>query len=222
MTGTTVYQERLRRVRLSTAQRVMGAWDMLPDYDKPRAEPFARAVIPVVTAGQMMTSKLTAAHLRRKGLAPPAIDPLAVTGEAVRKAPMLTVYQRPFGIVWGALAAGVMWADAVQRGRNRLDVLAQTDMALAMKATVDVVATGYGDRLTGWQRVADGGACDLCSAENGAVYDLAGDMPLHPGCGCSLEPVYGADDGTDSSYTATHDSDELGPLLYEAGHDFST
>lgn len=43
--------------------------------------------------------------------------------------------------------------------------------------------------IWGYQRVADGDACDFCAMLDGAQFRTDDPMPIHPGCGCGVEPV---------------------------------
>lgn len=223
MSSTTIYQQRLARVRVATASHLTGMWDQLPNLDRPQAERFAAAAVPVVAAAQKLTARNVTGYLAPKiGLKVPKFNPDLITGAAVRKGvDPLEEYQRPFGVVWGALSDGVPYEEAVARGRDRLGVLAVTDVWLAMRATSDLV--GQSKPGISWVRVADASACDLCAAADGLPMDQAGDMAGHPGCGCTAEPVQGdpPPDTSDASAIDVHENDELGPVLYQAGHQFS-
>lgn len=221
MTAVAVHQHRLAQVRKATAAHVQHLWDQLPDYDKARAEPFARAAAPVVAAGQLVTARATTAYLtRRLHIPPPRIQAHHVTGLRSGADPV-DVYQRPFGIVWKALGDGKPLDQAIAMGRTRAGVLVATDVLLAMKTATTIIG-GRDSRIVGWTRVADSGACDLCSADDGAFYENGDDMGIHPGCGCTLDPAFD-DNGlaADPGATATHEHDELGPLIYEAGQSFA-
>src|SRR4051794_19937682 len=45
------------------------------------------------------------------------------------------------------------------------------------------------EEIVGYRRVVDGDCCDFCAAVDGAFVYSDDPMPLHPGCGCSVEPV---------------------------------
>lgn len=221
MTSVAVHQRRLAQVRKATVTQVEHLWDRLPDYDKPRAAPFARAAAPIVAAGQLLTARATAAYLvRRLSIPAPRIQPGHVTGLRDGADPT-KLYQRPFGIVWKALGDGKPLDQAIAMGRTRAGVMVATDVLLAMKAASTIVAE-RDDRIVGWVRVANPGACDLCSAADGTVYEAADDMSIHPGCGCTLDPSFNGDGSADDpSHVATHEHSELGPVLYEAGDHFA-
>lgn len=217
-------QVRLARIRSATVSRVVGAFDALPDYHSDTADRFASSIVPLVKAGQMLTAKTTAAYVAQRTRTPTArIDPAKVTGAAVRNgADPLDVYRRPFGIMWSALGDGADLTEAKVRGRDRLAMTAAMDVWLAMRAASNEADRQIAHSIT-WVRVADPGACELCAAAEGSSYSDAGDMAGHPNCGCTIDPVLGEPDVTpaDSSAYDIHTSDELGPLLYAAGHSFS-
>lgn len=215
------YQDRLRAIRLAGTRQAVSMWDNLPDHHRERALPFARKVLPVVSAAQLLTAKNTAAHLRTHGVKPPGVRPRQVTNLRNGADP-LDVYQRPFGVTWHALGEGRTLDQALREGRDRLATLVQADVLLAMKAVATLVGN-ENPAITGWVRVADATACDLCTAADGETYSSADDMGIHPGCGCTLDPVFGdaSSSAADPEAISTHVSDELGPLLYEAGHSFA-
>jgi hypothetical protein len=84
--------------------------------------------------------------------------------------------------------------------------------------------------IYGFQRVADAGACDFCQAIDGAYCKSADASPLHPRCGCSLEPLTSPHpgaawlpDGTHVTDTyAIHDHGELGAVIGAPGDAFTT
>ena len=223
--SATVLQNRLKAIRLRTAAAVEAEWDDLPDLERDHAEPFARRAVKIVTAGQLLTAKTTAAYLARiPGLRPvrPTVD--NVTGRAARNVDPLEEYQRPFGAAWAEFGNGADYQTARAAGRTRASVLAVADTWLAMRATAALVDAAN-SRITGWVRVADAGACDLCSAADGQTMAAAADMAGHPGCGCTAEPQTSANDATseatDPEAFTVHQHDEMGPQLTAAGHGFA-
>jgi hypothetical protein len=217
--ATQIYQNRLRRIRLATASHLTGMWDQLPGLDRPDAERFAASAVPVVDAAQKLTARTVSGFLAPKlGIEVPRLDPGAVTNLR-NNVDSIEVYQRPFGVVWAALSAGVPYAEAAVRGRDRLDLIAQTDVWLAMRTSSDLVAQEKPD--LSWVRVADPSACDLCSAADGESMDSPGDMAGHPNCGCTTEPVTGSTQAADPDLVEVHHDDETGLVLYQAGHEFA-
>lgn len=223
MSSISVYQNRLKAVRTSTARAVAAQWAQLDNFDRPQAAPFAARVAPIVAAGQMTAAKITVAQVSRLArVTPIRLDQAGIIGARQGVDPTET-YQRPFGAVWAALAAGVAFDRAVQQGADRLDVLAVTDVWLASRAATEQIDAAN-PRITGWVRVADGGACELCSAADGMPLDQAADMAGHPSCGCTSSPTF---DGTPDSAPAdpavfdVNHHDELGAVLTTAGDNFA-
>lgn len=223
--SVSAYQNRLKAIRLHTAAQVSAEWDRLPNLDQTHAAPFARRAATIVAAGQLLTAKTANAYLGRlPGVQPARIAPANVTGEAARKGVHpLDEYQRPFGVAWHELSNGAEFDQARKMGRNRLNVLAVADVWLAMRVATELVDAAN-TKITGWVRVADSGACDLCSAADGQPMDQAADMAGHPGCGCTSAPTFAdspPSQASDPEATDVHEHDELGPVLYEAGQHFT-
>jgi hypothetical protein len=214
-------QRRLAAVRARTASTLTAWWDQLPAHGRDQAEAFAARAVPVVTAGQLVAARTTGLYVaRRARIAPVALPRAAVTGSGARRGvDPLEEYQRPFGVVWGALGDDVEPDEAVARGRARLALLAVTDVWLAMRAATAVIDQAT-PAITGWTRVADAGACELCAAADGTPYDAAADLAGHPNCGCTSEPVLGdapPSEPADPDATDVEEHGELGPLLVPAG-----
>lgn len=212
-----------RRLRLLIAGRVEKLWRDLGSWDEDDVEPWLTGVLPLIESGQRASVALTEAYLAR-ALERPAVgvNPEDVIGAAVRNgtAPD-TVYRRPFVTVWTGLANGALFNDAVASGMARATELARFDVQAAMRATAQAVQDEGG--FYGFQRVADGDACEFCSMLDGAYVKSADAMPMHPGCGCGLEPLTEPHrlaaklpDGT-----AVHQHGELGALLGSPDHDFT-
>lgn len=218
--SVSLYQARLRAVRLRTAETAGALFEALPDYDAEHAEPFARAVAPVVAGGQLVAARTTNAYVTRAvGVRPVPMDSSIVTGPAARPGvDPLDEYQRPFGVIWGALGDDVPYDEAVARGRRRLDVLVLADVWLASRVAM-VAAQRAVDRINGWVRVADAGACDLCASADGWATSAAADLAFHPGCGCTADPVVEPPADTappDPDVVDVDDHGELGPVLVDA------
>jgi hypothetical protein len=224
MSAVTIYQRRLAAIRDRTAAAVAAEFDRLPDLHDTQAEPFARKASGIVRAGQLLAAGTTNQYIARAAkIRPLRLDPAAVTGQGARPVDPIELYRRPFGIVWKALADGEPLDVATRMGRDRALILAATDVWLASRAAAAVIDKAT-SKITGWVRVADAGACDLCSAADGLPMDQAGDLAGHPNCGCTSSPTFGDDAGdsepSDPDAFDVHEHDELGPVLYEAGQHF--
>lgn len=224
MSAVTVYQDRLKAIRTATARQVAAEFTRLDDLNRPSALPFARKVAPIVASGQLLAAKTTNAYIARQAKVPPLrVAPASVTGSAARNGvDLLDEYQRPFGEVWAALGDGLDPDQAKQRGLHKIDVLVLADVWLASRTMTDLIDKAN-TRITGWVRVADATACDLCSAADGMPMNQAADLAGHPGCGCTSEAVTtdAPTEAADPEAFDVHEHDELGPVLYAAGQSFA-
>lgn len=212
------------RVRELVARAVGAAWDTLPGLDEDDVFRFLELALPVVQGGQIQTARLTDAYIARAlERQPVGITADQVTGAAVRAgAPPAEVYRRPFVTVWTALANGKQWQDAAAAGRARAISTARMDLQLTNRATFDAIQQAD-PGIRGYRRVADPGACGFCRLVNGAFVKSASAMPLHNGCGCGLEPVLEREHVTPPpDGVAIHEHGELGPMLTDPAHDFTS
>lgn len=214
----------LARVRELVARAVGAAWDTLPGLDEEDVLRFLELALPVVQGGQIQTARLTDAYLARALERQPIGIPTAeVAGAAVRAgATPAEVYRRPFVTVWTALQNGQPWEQAAAAGRARAIGTARMDMQLTNRATFDAVQ--HADpSIRGYRRVPDGGACAFCRKVAGAFVKSASAMPLHNGCGCGLEPVLEREHVTPTPEgVAIREHGELGPVLTDPAHDFTS
>ncbi|MFF4478671.1 hypothetical protein ACFY1A_16875 [Streptomyces sp. NPDC001520] len=118
-----------------------------------------------------------------------SLDLDSVTGKALRGVDPTEVYTRPFKDVWTALGNGEPLDVAVERGANRLEIIAKTDLQLTRTHTVrevtaDQPAVEYTVREL--QGEYDCALCMIASTQRYHKKDLA---PIHPGCDCLVKTV---------------------------------
>lgn len=213
--------EALRRLRVITTSAVERIWRGLPSYDRENIDDWLAAVLPVIDTSRRTSAALTDAYLAR------ALErqPLGLYGlDQIRNGVDASeVYQRPFVTVWTALGAGTAWEAAVAQGLHRATSTAAMDVQLAFRATADAIGEAD-DGIYGYRRIPDGGACKFCLTVAGAYVKNAGAMPLHNHCGCGLEPLTEPHPlaATVPSGVAVHEHGELGPVLADPAHDFTT
>ena len=225
-------------LRRTVSAIIAGIWARLGHYDQADVDPWLADALPVVAGAQSQSIALTSAFIAMS-LKVPAFgvaDPAKLAGAAVRGGtPPADVYTRPFITVWTALKNGQPWQDAVAQGQARAESAASMDVALSSRATFaeaqDTVTTDGGDNIIGYQRVADGGACDFCAEINGAFCYNADASPLHNHCGCGLEPIMSKfpsdatilpDHPSETDAYAIHDHGELGAVIGAPGDNFTT
>jgi hypothetical protein len=231
---TIAYQNHLAKVRSLTSRQVEHAWSSLGSYNRADVDRFLGRAVPQVQAGQRQAVHLTNAYMARFSKGKLAtLDMDSLTGAGVRAGvDPAEVYARPFVNVWTALGKGVDYLAAVHAGLDRARSTAEMDVALSSRAA-SVAYAATDDRIVGFQRVPDGGACDFCSLVSGQRYHSDSLMPLHNRCGCTVEPLMGADRHLftgklendvvhgDGISVAVHEHGELGPLITNGADSFT-
>lgn len=213
-----------RRLRLLVANQVGRIWRELPGYDRADVDEWLAKVLPLVEAGQRASVALTEGYLARSLDRPPVgLSVEELIGAGVRGVDPARVYERPFVTTWTALSAGSLFEDAVASGMARAQEMARFDVQGSMRATASAFQASS-EGVYGFQRVADPGACEFCASIDGAYVKSADAYPLHPGCGCGLEPLTAPHpraaklpDGT-----AVHRHGEMGAVLGSSDHDFTS
>lgn len=200
-------------------------WTGLGSWDEQDVSRFLSVVVPVVLSGQRQSVALTEAYLARAlGRQPLGVEPDVLVGAGVRAGTSPeTVYRRPFVTVWSALGAGALFEDAIAAGLARATSTAAMDVQLSMRGTAQAVQEAD-EGIYGYQRVANPGACAFCSKIDGAYVKSADAMPLHPHCGCGLEPLTSPHSRAAQlpSGVAIHKHGELGAVLSSPDHDFTS
>lgn len=177
---------------ITTAWWGLGSWNV-PDIDR-----FVALVLPAVLAGQRTIASLTDQYLILVAESHgyqlrPSVDLEQVTGTQLRGVDPELVYRRGGAVVWDALKAGEPLDVATQRGLDRTVSTVETDLQLAKTHTARAVMAAD-DRITGYRRVLEGAySCGLCLLASTQRYHKADLLPIHPGCDCDVEPLFGAD-----------------------------
>lgn len=229
-------QYRSKRTRIVTrASSQIGAlWQGLPNYDDPQL--FVAPAVTVARGAQGAAASLTGAYLtlqiaqysdRRPRTV--GFDIRSILGDVRNGVPSSDVYARPFTTLRVALSEGVAFADAVDRGLARATQAIATDVALAARETNRAVLTRSSD-IVGYRRELSGSGCELCAGAADEIYSTDQLMPIHPTCQCGYVPIvrgFEADEPAPPDVPAdlplieTVDHGELGPLLWNAAHQFN-
>lgn len=239
------YQELLGRLSARTAAQVGVLWDRLGGIDDAAQARFARAAAQVVEASQRQAAMLADAYIRtylrqlEGGAVAGTVDAAAAT--AARGVPAVEVYARPTVTARKALADGRTLLEALRTARDRATSAADVDVKLAARqASRDaMIAAG----VTHYRRVPDSTACTFCLTASTQRYAAADLMPLHNRCGCTVAPLRAdaplvidrdlrdrlrAASGRDDYWNdrkaaiAVREHGELGPVLVQADHQFTT
>lgn len=150
---------------------------------------YSRAATLTVAGGQRQAAQLAIAYVARGAplVRPPsavrAIEPVRVTAESpVTRSPMLRL--------WGQVAEGVAFADALASSRGFAAELASRDMLVAQRAGLDEGASASGRQIVGWRKELSGSACDWCQMVAEGSYGSADAVPFHEHDLCSVSPIY--------------------------------
>ncbi|WP_329169232.1 hypothetical protein OG709_29830 [Streptomyces sp. NBC_01267] len=175
--------------------RTARTWTGLGSYRDADITRFQKTALPILLAGQRNIASLTATYLEQlyKDISDERsrvnLDFDKVTGRALRDVDPEEVYARPFHDVWYALSQGEPLDVATERGGNRLEILAKTDLQLTRTHTVREVADeqpGVEYTIRELQGEYNCALCLIASTQRYHKKDLA---PIHPGCDCLVKTV---------------------------------
>lgn len=176
----------------------MGSWR---DAD---ADRFVAQAVPLLQGSQRALAALTAIYLAEQAsaglgrtVAPPGVpDPEVLDLRAGIDAE--TVYRRPFVEMYTALSQGKTMTDALRLGRVRLAEIAEMDLqqthARASRAVLNALPEADQPRF--WRRMLFGlENCAMCIVASTQRYTVGDLNPIHPGCDCYVEGIWGPDPG---------------------------
>lgn len=172
--------------------RQLGSW---------RDEDFSRyvnVVKPQIDGLKLQAANLQAAYYQQVAQAngedftSVAIRSTQLTDEVLRNGPSFDeVYRRPFVEVYRALSSNELVSTAIERGVARASSLAETDVQLASRIAGLRQREGN-NNIVGYRRVLTGSEnCALCAIASTQRYTRNNLKPIHPGCDCGEEPIYG-------------------------------
>ncbi|MEU4579970.1 hypothetical protein [Nonomuraea sp. NPDC023979] len=172
-------------------------------YDRASVPGFVDQLVPLVHEGQAQEVSLTVAMLRelsllRTGVPTPDVDLSKLEGRQGGVS-LDDVYARPFVWLWTDLKNGKPFEDALDDAADRLGKSIEADLQLASRNAADAVIDA--DRRTiGFKRVLSDrpNHCPLCVVASTNHYRKGDLLPIHPGCGCGVEPVYADADWDDT------------------------
>ncbi len=172
--------------------RQLGSWR---DEDVLR---FLQIVGPQIDGLKLQAANLQAVYYQEiakangESFTPVEARPRDLTDEALRNGPSSQeVYRRPFIEAWTGLAAGELLRTSIERGATRAASLAETDIQLASRIAGRNQRQGN-NNIVGYRRVLTGAEnCALCAIASTQRYRRDQLKPIHPGCDCGEEPIYG-------------------------------
>jgi hypothetical protein len=183
------------RLRQTLVQRILNLWHGLGSWDRVDIPKFAPRAARLVRAGQLQEGRLMLGYLDRvsrakTGRKSPTVNVDKVPGRA-NGADLEDVYTRPFVWTWTDMSNDKPLADAVDMAAYRLERSVQTDLQLAARNTAHAVMDAD-RRVIGYKRVLSDkpNHCPLCVVASTNKYRKKDLLPIHPACGCTVEPIY--------------------------------
>jgi hypothetical protein len=176
----------------SNVFRQLGSWR---DDDVPR---FIELVGPQIDAIKLQAAQLQTVYYQEvakangEAFTPVAVRSSDLTEQVLRNgAERVEVYRRPFVEAYTALASNELLRTAVERGAARVSSIAETDVQLASRQAGLKQRQGN-NNIVGYRRVLTGSEnCALCAIASTQRYRRNNLKPIHPGCDCGEEPLYG-------------------------------
>jgi len=127
--------------------------------------------------------------------APVSVRSTDLTDTVLRNGATQTeVYRRPFVSTYTALSQNKQVGAAVREGAARAFSIASSDVQLATRAAGLKQRQGNSN-IVGYRRVLSGTEnCSLCAIASTQRYTRDQLKPIHPGCDCGEEAIYGSFD----------------------------
>lgn len=172
--------------------RQLGSWR---DDDIAR---YLAIIGPQVDGLKQQAANLQAAYYQEvakangESFTPASTRPSELTDEVLRNGPSAQeVYRRPFVELYTALSSNQLLRTAVERGAVRAASIAETDIQLASRQA-GLKQRQSNNNIVGYRRVLTGSEnCALCAIASTQRYTRNNLKPIHPGCDCGEEPLYG-------------------------------
>ena len=194
LAAARLYADRAALIRRLLGERALAAFNDLDDYHE--VDAFLDLILPLSLAAQRQLAGLLEGYLAAATEAEwddVDVDLDETTGDAVRPEGMEHTWSVPFFAMWGALKAGMAFADALEGARSSIERTAQTDLSIAQAATMSALAARV-PAVQGYRRVLAGDGCEFCVEASEETYGSDDLMPLHAGCQCSVAPIVGDED----------------------------
>lgn len=200
---TLAFARQKTRLRQLSLARSAGLWRALVQGpDDTTATTWIQTWAPIRTVGPAMIVAMTDAYVDAivvAGGGRPFGGDTDVDEVLARIRPGTSdvdVAMRPIKTVRKELAEGASLAQALDRGRRRLNSLVATDLQQTMRHAFSA-RTAREPSITSYRRVLTGPEnCALCVIASTQRYRTDRLMPIHPGCDCTFTPLLlGQDNG---------------------------
>jgi hypothetical protein len=191
----TTLNSRLVRNAGEFARRIYSGLGSWRDED---VERYRSLVNPTVDGLKIQAARVQAAYYQQmaqlagQDFQAVPVPPRDLTDTVLRNgADPVEVYRRPFVSTYTAISEGKSITEAVLAGAARAFSIASTDVQLAGRYA-GLQQRGRNDNIVGYRRVLSGAEnCALCAIASTQRYRKNNLKPIHPGCDCGEEPIYG-------------------------------
>lgn len=188
-----------------TSNAVQRAWIEMSNagFTVKSQDQFISGLVPILTAAQNTAASTTQAYLANAvremtGSLPPKASPGQYDTESIRGVSPDVVYRRPITTNFVKQKTGMTPDQANHAGLIRALQTGLADVQLARNhAAQDLLKNDT--RLAGYRRVLgpNPNHCAMCIVASTVLYSHRTLMSMHPGCQCTIAPVYGnTDPGT--------------------------
>lgn len=173
---TRLYLARIDELVDQGGKALAEAWDDLGSWDASDVARLARRAGPALEVISQEAAATTSGYL--------AVlleeQPLAATNLVEAD------WRGPFTRFWGALGHDHPLDQALESGRSRAQASGQRAVISTARRTGALVD----DRVAGWRRVPNGGACTWCRDVAGQRYHTAESADFgHDHCSCGVTPI---------------------------------
>lgn len=195
------YQSLSKKLLDSAGLTARQAFLNLPDWRDENIADFVSLMSRTLSGTKSQAAKLAMAFYKEiaklegeKFIAPVITADDLSTSVLRNGAQQSQVYARPFVDMRTALSQGKSVSDALQAGAFRAQDLARTEVQLARRGA-GLIARKGNNNIVGYLRVLSGAEnCALCYVASTQRYHKADLQPIHPGCDCGEQPIYGRTD----------------------------
>jgi hypothetical protein len=206
LAAQATYQAQQEQLRAQLAAAVIAIWASVAqggNFSPTEAAIWVERILPISLGAQRAMTAITVARLNQLHAPPQPIIVLPQVGEAIRGRAPEQVYARPFNEIRWRLSQGKTVEQAVRAGQRRAISIATTDLQLAQTQTAQRYMAdsakrpaGPKGKIVGYRRVLSSNPnhCALCMIASTQRYSRAKLMAIHPGCGCTVMPIWGDSD----------------------------
>lgn len=195
-----VYGKNYDSIAQRCVARITEAWLKFGGPTDADLANWLRAVLPIMEGAELSIATLVDAYLSRYtaiavggAVSPVGIEAATVTGAALRSGTLPSdVYKRAVVEMRTALSEGLTRQEASTRALARATNLAETDVALAHRASAQQVMESRGFKF--YRRALTGRSCVLCAVASTQRYRTGNLMPIHSHCDCRIVPEVAAYD----------------------------